>query len=702
MPLSAKKIIEFISHQKKGFTRPDIIQALVDTKITKQKNRSPKSRKSKKTYKSDKDIAQIDIVLYALTSHGFVSKKRGSALFIPELIIEGTVHRTVKEGFIMKTLDGLDLIIRKDSAAMVLQNDNVVSRITDFRRNNFFGTFIKVTQTDAGMFIGKYLRTIRETAIYELIDLPDGINVSVNITESGYKESEITDRKSLYALSLQKKQKSSSSPSATINAIFPLNDESSDLKRIIVKHNLPGPYPALSKDIIIEEKKRKDYKDKFTITIDGASAKDFDDAISIEREDENIRLFVHIADVSAFVKIGEPLDSEAYKRGTSYYPGNSVIPMLPEFLSNDLCSLRQDEERLTLSAELLYNKAGNLLGSSFHRGIIIVDKRLTYDEADSLIDSEGSSNLQIILRDVYELTRTLYEKRVQEGKLELNPGDALLVYDNDKVTDIKYAVSLKSHSLIEECMLSANQEAARLLKTKGVPSLYRVHETVSKEKLETLLSFIRLYGLKVQKSKNAGAMIQNILDAVKGKDHEHVVSLAVLKSMMQAFYGHEPLGHFGLGFTDYTHFTSPIRRYPDLIVHRCIGSLIDGVSFPYSETELAGIGEQSSTLERTAQKAERSMMKLKSCRLMKDKRGEKFACYISGISKYGFYVTLKDKPIEGMVPLRFLTDDYYLVNEDEFTVIGKRYGKRFRLGDSIDVRLTVVDMEKMRIDFEPA
>lgn len=707
MPVSSKKIIEFITSQKKGFTRQNIIQALVETKIARSRHGSAKNRKMKKPYRADKDVFQIDVVIDSLAKNEFITNRPGTPFYIPKLTLEGTVSQIVKKGFIMKTDDGRDIVIQNNDAAIVMPNDSVVCRITDFRRNIFFGTLIKVIQTDARMFIGKYLRKSREHAVYELIDMPESITAAVNITESGHKESAITDKRSLYCLSFQKQKKNTFSglPLASISAIFPLDDESSDLQRIIVKYNLPGVYPPLpvpsEASTTGKSKKRKDYKDRFTVTIDGATAKDFDDAISIAAEGENTRLFVHIADVASFVPQGDVLDKEAYKRGTSYYPGNAVIPMLPESLSNDLCSLRQNEERLTLSAELLYNKSGELLDAEFHRGLIEVDKRLTYDEADRIIDSNGTSELEKMLRQVFELTRILYLKRVQEGKLELNPGDVFLVYKNDSVTEIKYAESLKSHSLIEECMLSANQAAAKLLKTAGIPTLYRVHEEVSPEKLNALLGLIKLYGVKIKKSKYAGEVIQNILNTVEGKSHERIINLAVLKSMMQASYKNEPLGHFGLGFADYTHFTSPIRRYPDLIVHRCIGALIDKTPHPYSQSELEAIGEQTSTLERTAQKAERSLIKLKSCRLMKNKIGQQFTCYVSGISRHGFYVTLTDSPIEGMVPLRLLTDDYYLVHEDEFTVVGKRFGKRYRLGDNITVRLVVADLEKMRIDFEP-
>jgi ribonuclease R len=301
-----------------------------------------------------------------------------------------------------------------------------------------------------------------------------------------------------------------------------------------------------------------------------------------------------------------------------------------------------------------------------------------------------------------KLAETLHKKRSSSGRLDLNLTDQEIIYEKDKLKEIRFAARLKSHMLIEECMLSANEAVSKALKDNGVPSLYRVHEKISDKNLESLKKFMLVLGIKIPGGKNAGINLQEVLQKVAGKPYEQVVSLVILKSMMQAFYGPEPLGHFGLGFTDYTHFTSPIRRYPDLVVHRCLKSLIDSSPRPYDMQQLLEAGEKSSTMERIAQKGERDLIKIKSCRILKDSVGNEFDAVISGMAKFGLFVSLIDMPIEGMIPLKNLKDDYYSINEDNYTVTGNRRGRVFRLGDKLRVKLVQADIETLRIDFEPA
>jgi ribonuclease R len=339
-------------------------------------------------------------------------------------------------------------------------------------------------------------------------------------------------------------------------------------------------------------------------------------------------------------------------------------------------------------------------GQRFSRGLIRVDRRLTYNGADEILSGDGTGPLADKLRTMYECALLLNGRRLSLGSLELNLTDQSLVYQNNIVTDIKYVERLKSHLLVEECMLCANVTVSRFIRESGIPSLYRNHEPVSPDSLVSLKEFLRQLGIPFKAAGNVSMNFQKVLSQVGGTEVEHVVNMVILKSMMQAYYGAFPEGHFGLGFKDYTHFTSPIRRYPDLIVHRCMKSILDRTNPPYGQDEIIEIGDRSSEMERVAQSAERDFRKIKTCRLMKDRVGEIFTGVINGVSRYGFYVTITEKPIDGMVPIWSLTDDFYLVKEDEYTVIGKKYGRRFRMGDRVRVKLNSVEIERMIIDFE--
>ena len=486
---------------------------------------------------------------------------------------------------------------------------------------------------------------------------------------------------------------------------FPPDSEDYDIQRIIVKHGLPskhGDYKELAdpRGIIKKDSaKRTDFRGLFTVTIDGEYSKDFDDAVSLDVSGGMHRLYVHIADVSSFVKPGSPLDQEAQKRGTSFYIGNRVIPMLPEVLSNELCSLNAGQDRLTLTAELIIDRHGDLRNTAFHRGIINVDKRLTYAQADDLISGKGSSSLKKEIIRMNDLAVLLKKMRMTRGRVDLNLPNEEIIYDGGNTADIRFETRMASHRLIEEFMLSANEAASRTLREAAIPTLYRVHENISEEKIGALIGFFKTLGIRFDRGISIGCALQEIVDSVAGKNYEQVVNFIILRSFMQAYYGTEPVGHFGLGFKDYTHFTSPIRRYPDLVVHRCIKSLIGKTHPPYTKRELVTLGEINSASERVAVKAERDLVRLKACRILQGKKGTVYDVVVTSVSKYGINVAMIDKPIEGMVPMRFMTDDYYMVNEDEYTVIGRRLGRRFRIGDRLKAELVSADIDTMRIDF---
>ncbi|MBP8177817.1 MAG: ribonuclease R [Spirochaetes bacterium] len=693
MSKTSSRIVQIIESQKGFFTPNDILASLL---FAKTKNK--KSKKSNKPSHTDiqKTADSIHNAIATLYHCGFLLKQKARFKVNHPFSFTGTfIHNKKGDGIVY--FNDTEVHIYREDTNHARNKDIVEVKIVDIRRGTLLGIVTTIVSRNKQMFFARCLKPYGKFNILQLLDVPGNIQV---ITNEKIKPG-------MLAIVTVKNTFISNYAECTINTVI-ADEEQHDVERIVLKHSLPGAHPEYPHLHAIENyvkprelASRTDYRQLLTVTIDGETAKDFDDAISLEYRRGTYTLYVHIADVSAYVYSNDDIDKEAYARGTSYYLGNTVIPMLPERLSNDLCSLKAGTDRLTLSVMIQFDEQGQYKKHHISRGIINVDRRLTYTGAQEIIHSSKRTPIKTMLMHAKDLSDKLKKLRLAHGRVDLNLADAEMIFDIDaSITDIAFATRLDSHRIIEECMLSANEVVSRLLREKNIPALYRIHEPIAEEKFVALTNFLKTLGITLHQEENIGLALQKVIDSVSQKEYEQVVNFIVLKSFMQAYYGSKPLGHFGLGFKDYTHFTSPIRRYPDLIVHRCIKSLIDALPPPYLPDELETIGLQSSKLERVAQSAERDLAKLKACRLMYDKIGQQFEGIISGVTRFGFYVSLLDKPIEGMVPLKFLTDDYYLVNEDEYTVIGRRLGRRFRLGDTINVKLAGVDIDLMRIDFE--
>jgi ribonuclease R len=702
MPISSKRIVSYINDNNISFTTGGIAKALLSPPV-KEKKSKPGKKKKKGVSRESEAFLKVNIVLNALVAVGCLEKKRKTYVKNRSFKLTGKLILNSSGNGVLKTDDGDEIIIAKEFVNKARNNDKVEGKLIDFRDGVYSGEITRISEKKREKYFAKVTARSDKYIYFKLLDSYGDMDVCAKSSKEGESAE--------FAIVMLTDNYISGKQECKVEQFFS-SDDKYDVERIIAKHSLPGEHKEYAELEDIQKKvahaesgNRKDYTKLFTITIDGERAKDFDDAVSIESSISGYTLYIHIADVSSFVKKGSELDKEAFKRGTSYYLGNSVIPMLPELLSNDLCSLKEGVQRLTLSVEIMFDKNGNEIRHNFYRGIIKVDKRMTYVSADKAIDEKGrvwdkkKARIHAVLSQMYGLAEILKQNRIKRGRVDLNLPDHELIYDDEGLKDIEFASRLRSHLVIEEFMLSANEVVSRALTENSIPALYRVHENISEEKMLSLRNFLGTLGISLKQTKNIGVSLQRVIDNVKGREYEKVVNFIVLKSFMQAYYGADPLGHFGLGFADYTHFTSPIRRYPDLIVHRCLKSLIDKKHSPYETSELERIGEQSSEMERVAQNAERDLFKLISCRYMQDKIGEVFDAVVSGIGRAGFFIALIDRPIEGMVPLRFLTDDYYLVKEDEYTVIGRRLGKRYRIGDRLRVRLKEVFYETMRVDF---
>ncbi|MFP4108402.1 MAG: ribonuclease R [Desulfonatronovibrio sp.] len=466
--------------------------------------------------------------------------------------------------------------------------------------------------------------------------------------------------------------------------------------------NLPG---EPGKD---DFKGRKDLRSKMFVTIDGAQAKDFDDAICIEPDGEGFILYVAIADVSHYVRPGSRLDQEALTRGNSYYFPLSVEPMFPENLSNGLCSLNPDTPRLVMVAQMHFDASGKKKKSKFYPGIIRSQQRLTYNQVNQALYLDRQEVIQEIkmvmpmLKKADFLARQFLEIRRRRGSIDFDlPEPEVLLNLRDGGLEIQARTRNFAHQIIEEFMLAANEAVAEYLQEKEALFLYRVHPPADKDKLDSLFELLSNtdLGSKLPKERDPGNL-QKLIDVAREYDLEFLVSRLVLRSMMQAKYSPDNEGHFGLASESYCHFTSPIRRYADLVVHRSLkGALGYGNETKLKHKSMKSIAESLSSLERVAMKAEREILKRATIIFIKDKIGQNYTGVISSLADFGFWVELEDVLAEGMVRLSTINDDYYLFRPEKQDLIGKRTGRRFYLGQKVRVQLREVNLDRLEVDF---
>ena len=455
---------------------------------------------------------------------------------------------------------------------------------------------------------------------------------------------------------------------------------------------------------------REDLRHLPLVTIDGEDARDFDDAVYCEPSPRGWRLLVCIADVSAYVSPGSALDREAINRGNSVYFPDRVIPMLPEALSNGLCSINPQVDRLCMCCEMVIDTEGKMIRSRFYEAVMRSHARLTYNQvAAMLVDGDGAlcakyAELLPHLHDLYSLYQTLNISRRQRGAIDFDTVETRFLFNAEKKVERVVPVQRNdAHKIIEECMLCANVAAARLFQRQKLPMLYRVHDEPSEEKLTDLREFLGELGLRLPGKKKAKAGdYAAFLNEIRERPDFHLIQTVLLRSLSQAVYSPENLGHFGLAYPAYTHFTSPIRRYPDLLVHRGIKHLVKGGTaedFDYSAADLQSLGELCSTTERRADDATRDVEDWLKCEFMLDKVGEVFNGIISGVNSFGLFVELEEIYITGLVHVTSLDRDFYHFDPIGHRLSGERSGEVFRLGDPLTVQVAAVNLDDRKIDF---
>lgn len=501
------------------------------------------------------------------------------------------------------------------------------------------------------------------------------------------------------------------------------NDPGVDILSIVYGHGINIEFSeetmnqtnAIS-DVVLEEdiKSRRDLRKETIVTIDGEDAKDLDDAVSIEKlPNGTYRLGVHIADVSHYVTEASPLDDDAFERGTSVYLVDRVIPMLPHRLSNGICSLNPNVDRLTLSCEMIFDQKGNLVAYELFESVINTTKRMTYTDVRKILLNED-----VAVRNEYkdlvptfelmaELSHILRQKRFDNGAIDFDVKEAKVVLDeNGKTKDIVFRERSVAEKLIEDFMLAANETVATHFSKEVIPFIYRIHDKPHQQRLFHFIDFISTFGYKLERSGETvlSGDLQTLLSKTKDEEEGSVIGRLALRSMQQAKYTPENVGHYGLAMEHYTHFTSPIRRYPDLIVHRLIKEYLHTDDTQKMKEEgrivtLLEIGEHASQRERRAIEAERDTMELKKAEYMEDKVGDEFDGIISSVTKFGFFVEL-DNTIEGLVHVKTLDDDHYIYDEKTLRLIGKKSKRTYTIGDKVKVKLINVNVEEGSIDFD--
>ena len=694
-------------------------EQLIQQQVSDAKYRPAKTRElARKLQISQKDYPAFRRTVKDMIDSGKLAEIRGNRIVMPPKMVTliGVLSRTKSGRAFVKPDDGSgDIEIDRYRDLGGIDGDKVEVRITDKQEKELrVGEIIKIVEARTTQIVGTY-----QHSRYATFVKPDDRRLKVTVSVSPPKGMTVTDGAKVVVLLTPADDPRIQLSGKIIEVLGMPGDPGVDVLSIIHQFKLPTSFPravtyeaeAIPKAIPTDEiARRHDYRNAVVFTIDPEDAKDHDDAVSLEATKSGYRLGVHIADVSYYVREHSHLDKEARTRTSSAYLVDRVLPMLPERLSNDLCSLREDEDRLTMSAIIELDQSGRVVGQQLEESIIRSRAKLSYEQVQSFLDSgqgfEQDKDVACTLRLMEELAQKLIANRMQSGSIDFEVAEYKIELDDKGwATHILRRERKMSNRIIEEFMLLANKTVASVLLAKNIPVLYRVHPSPNPEKLTAFINFAANFGHRVSFGlPPQPKFIADFISGLRGKDEQEILNELLIRSMQKAYYQPENIGHFGLAFASYLHFTSPIRRYPDLIVHRILRQVLRGEYNPAKgaalKSSLTRTGKHCSEQEIVIMQAERETLAIKQAEFLSRQLGEVYDGVISGMLGFGFFVRIVDVGAEGMVRLSTLDDDYYTADLEKFEVIGKRSRRSLRLGDKVRVQVVRVSLESGEIDLK--
>ena len=691
-----KKVNEFVAQQKNNtYNYKQVAHAIGATTATQQRN--------------------IALLLVEMAFNGEIIEESPGKYKSPQRGNEATgifVRRSNGKNSVITDADGETIFVAERNSMRALNGDKVRVSIAAHRRGaEPEAEVVEIIEKKDQTFIGT-LKVDKHFA-YLLTD-SKYLATDIFIPKSRLKGGRTGDKAVVKIVEWKEDCKNPSGE--VIDILGRTGENNTEIHAILAEFGLPYKYPSavekaadkidagITEEVIAQ---RIDMRDVLTFTIDPADAKDFDDALSFRvLPNGHYEIGVHIADVTHYVQPDTIIDREAQKRATSVYLVDRVVPMLPEHLCNGICSLRPDEEKLAFSVIFHMDDDAKVISSKIARTVIKSNRRFAYEEAQQVIET-GLGDCVEAIRKLNELAKIMRRQRYENGSVEFDRAEVKFHIDDDgKPLGVFFKVAKDANKLIEEFMLLANRTVATFVgkpkdKKKPKAFVYRVHDVPDPTRLADLSAIARAFGYKVKASgtpREINRSINKMLSEVKGRGEENYLATLAIRSMAKAVYTTDNIGHYGLGFDYYTHFTSPIRRYPDMMVHRLLERYMAG-GRSVNLQKLEDQCKHSSDMEQTAAMAERSSIKYKQVEYMQEHIGETYSGIISGVTEWGLYIELNDNLCEGLVPMRDLADDYYDFDEKNHCLVGRRYNHRYRLGDNVDIKVARADLEKKQLDF---